>query len=221
VLVHGYGGAKSQWFLVERALLGAGFSTVRTMEYDASTSDIPALAERLCDLVRSLAAETGAPFVHLVGHSLGGVIIRYAVTVAGLDPLVGAAVTVASPHGGSDWARAGSGATAAQLRPGSSVLRRVESAARAGQARWLAFYADLDMVVAPSRARIRPAALDARNVMIPGEGHLTILLSGRLARGVVDQLASVDREAAAPTTPLPAPGPTRRPDQLARLAEAA
>ena len=97
VLVHGYGGAKSQWFLVERALHRAGFGTVVTMEYDASRSDIPALADRLCRLVHELLAETGASRVHLVGHSLGGVIIRYAVTVAGLDPLVGAAVTVASP----------------------------------------------------------------------------------------------------------------------------
>lgn len=215
VLVHGYGGAKSQWFLVERALGRAGFTTVQTMEYDAASSDIPALAQRLCRLVHALAAETGAPRVHLVGHSLGGVIIRYAVTVAGLDPLVGAAVTVASPHGGTEWARVGTDATAVQLRPRSAVLRRLESAARPGQARWAAFYSDLDVVVSPARARIRPAALAARNVLVLGEGHLSILLCPRLARGVVEQLSAADREA---SVSAPAPRPTSTGDRVPQAA---
>lgn len=204
VLLHGYGGTRSQFLTVERMLRRAGFSTVVTMGYDARRHDIPELADQLCRLVRSLAASTGAPRVHLVGHSLGGVIIRYAVTVAGLDPLVGAAVTVASPHGGSEWAHLATDATARQLRPGSALLRRLEAMACPGRARWAAFYSDRDVVVAPAHAWIRPPALAARNVVVPGESHLSILLSPRLARGVVEHLAETDRTAV-PAVERPVP----------------
>jgi triacylglycerol esterase/lipase EstA (alpha/beta hydrolase family) len=194
VLVHGYGGAKTQWLFVERALVAAGYHDITTMEYDACRTDIPGLARQLCRLVQRVAAERGARRVHLVGHSLGGVIIRYAVTVLGLDELVGAAVTIASPHGGSPVAHMATSVSGAQLRPGSALLRQLESAARPGQTRWTAFGGGCDVVVPPSRARLRPTALAATNVTVPGEGHLSILLSNRVARAVADAVHAVDDE---------------------------
>jgi triacylglycerol esterase/lipase EstA (alpha/beta hydrolase family) len=200
VLVHGYGGAKTQWLLVERALSASSYRQITTMEYDACSTDIPGLARQLCGLVHAVLAETGATQVHLVGHSLGGVIIRYAVTMLGLDDVVAAAVTVASPHGGSPIARLGTSTTAAQLRPGSSLLRQLEAAVRPGRARWTAFSAGCDVVVPAARARVRPAELAAQNVTIPGEGHLSILLSPRLVRAVVQAIVSAERVAEAPAS---------------------
>jgi pimeloyl-ACP methyl ester carboxylesterase len=172
------------------------------MDYEVVRSDVPVLANRLCQLVRSLAIETGASRVHLVGHSLGGVIIRYAVSVLGLDPLVGAAITVASPHGGVPLAAVLPGVIGQQLRPGSAVLRLIEDAARPGEARWTAFYSNADMVVPASRARIRPAALAATNVLIPGEDHLSILLSTRLAVATVEQLVAADQDPRSSNEPV-------------------
>ena len=192
LLVHGYGGAKTQWLLVRRTLRDAGFTCVRTFEYEATGTDIPTLARRLCAAVRALLAETGAERVHLVGHSLGGIVIRHAVSCCGLDPVVGAAVTLASPHGGSPTAWAGTGKVAAQLRPGSTLLRELEAAARPGRAAWVAFSAGLDAVVPAARARLRPAALAAENVHVPGEGHLSILLSLGVARAVAQRLLAVE-----------------------------
>ncbi len=190
VLVHGYGSAKSHWFLVKRALVEAGFAHVRTFGYDASTSGIPSLAADLADYVHSVRSETGSTTVHLVGHSLGGVLIRYAVSVLGIDAVVDTAVTIASPHGGSPLARLGLTETAVQLRPRSSVLREMERAAGPSRVRWIAFWSDHDVIVPAPHALIRPAALRARNIRIDHEGHVSILVSRRLAAELVTQLTA-------------------------------
>jgi triacylglycerol esterase/lipase EstA (alpha/beta hydrolase family) len=190
ILVHGYGGKKSHFFAVERGLREAGFTSIHAMKYNAWFSDIPMLARRLVHLVHDVRAETGAGRVHLVGHSLGGVIIRYAVCVLGLDVSVDTAITVASPHGGSPVARLGRSVTARQLRSGSDVLREIEEAARPGRTRWVAYSSNLDAIVPASRAVIRPACLRAENLRIVNQSHLSILVSPQLVRSVVHQLLS-------------------------------
>ena len=192
ILVHGYGGKKSHWFAVERGLRTAGFTSIHAMKYNALFSDIPMLARRLMHLVHDVQAETGAERVHLVGHSLGGVIIRYAVCVLGLDASVDVAITVASPHGGSPLAVLGRSVTARQLRKGSDVLRQIEEAAAPGSTRWVAYSSNLDAVVPATRAVIRPACLRAENVMIPNQSHLSILVAPQLVRAVVAQLSRTD-----------------------------
>jgi pimeloyl-ACP methyl ester carboxylesterase len=192
LLVHGYGGSKTDWLRLQRALGRAGFDHVRTFEYDSLTTPIPQLARQLGAAARRLAEAAGTDGVHLIGHSLGGIVVRYAVTVGGLDELVHGAVTIASPHGGCRLALAGIGPAAAQIRPGSAVLRQLEATARPGHARWAAFTSEADLVVPARRARIRPAALGAVNVVIPGEGHLSILQSPRLAARLVEHLCAAE-----------------------------
>ena len=198
LLVHGYGGCARQWAPVRAALLAAGFTTVDTFAYDAFTADIPTLAHRLGHAVGRLLARPeaeGAREVILVGHSLGGILVRYAVTVGGLDEQVRMAVTVATPHGGCALARLALGPTAAQLRPGSALLRRLEGAAAPGHVRWIAYSAGADLVVPPARARLRPSVLAAVNVEVTGEGHLSILRSRRFARDLVERLGRSGRSA--------------------------
>ena len=193
LLVHGYGGCVGQWAPVRSALLAAGFTTVETFGYDSFSFDVPTLARQLAQTVRRMLAEheaEGVREVILVGHSLGGVIVRYAVSLGGLDAVVRTAVTVAAPHGGCALARLAVAPAAMQLRPGSALLRRLETAASTGHARWIAYGGGSDMVVPPARARLRPDALTAVNVEVPDEGHLSILRSRRLARDLVERLGS-------------------------------
>lgn len=192
LLVHGYGGCPQQWDHVRAALRVAGFRTVETFAYDAFTATVPALARRLARAVHAVLARPeaqGAREVILVGHSLGGVIVRYAVCLGGLDEQVRLAVTVAAPHGGCALARLSLSPAAAQLRPGSALLRQLETTAAPGHAAWIAYGGGADLVVSPERARLRPGALGAVNVEVPGEGHLSILRSRRFARDLVGRLA--------------------------------
>jgi pimeloyl-ACP methyl ester carboxylesterase len=190
VLVHGYGSSTASWLRVERSLRDAGFSTVRAMGHHPLARDIPTLAARLVRLTNSLAAATGSSRVHLVGHSLGGLIIRYAVCVLRLDPLVDTAITVATPHRGSRLAWLALGTAAGQCRPNSAALRRMQAADPPSETRWIAYYADRDLLVPISSAAIGFVDLGAENVLLTNESHLSILFSPRLAADISARLAA-------------------------------
>lgn len=191
VLVHGYGHNRSGWFVLERALRQAGFHRVTTLNYNPLRQDVPAIAGRLRDHVNAVLAASGASKVHVVGHSLGGIVLRWYVQELGGDATVATAITVATPHEGTVAALmvAPLGPTAKQLLPGSPVVQRLRERARRTSVRWVSYYSNLDLLVQPSRsAVIRDKALHATNVLVKDHGHLSILLSRKLARSVVDQL---------------------------------
>ena len=198
VLVHGYGANKSNWVFLARYLDQAGFGRRHAVNYNPLTADIPRLAEQLAVEVEAVRARTGAPRVHLVGHSLGGIIARYAVQVHGLED-VATVITVASPHGGVRLARYGSPLSAVsplasglQLRPDSPVMSLLRASARPSDTRWVAYYSNLDLIVPARRAMILEPELAAANVLVKDHGHLSIMLSRRLAHSVVDQLGAVE-----------------------------
>ena len=150
-------------------------------------------------------AETGTDRIHLIGHSLGGIVIRQAVMMEGLTEAA-TCITVASPHQGAPAAGMGPGRTARQLRPGSTVLRRLAAASRPVSTQFVAYYSNLDMIVPGHRAKIVEPALRATNVLVKDEGHLSIMLSRRLAASIVQQLAAAEglEGFGAPVVALPA-----------------
>jgi hypothetical protein len=124
-----------------------------------------------------------------VGHSLGGLIIRYAVCLLGLDPVVDTAITIATPHRGSRLAWLGLGTAAGQARPDSSVLRRIHAADPPVGTRWVAYYSNSDLLVPASSALIGFADV-AVNVLMSNEDHMSILFSPRLATDISSRLAA-------------------------------
>lgn len=198
LLVHGYGANKSNWFAVRRYLQSAGFGHVHGWNYSPLRGDIPELAEGLRARAEALRDFYGTEGVHLVGHSLGGIVVRYAVAAGGL---VGArsAVTVASPHGGVRLAGLGrpiAGVEALrsglQLDPRSEVLRTMRAAGSPAGTRWTAYYSNMDLIVRGRRAQILEPELAAANILVKDQGHLSILWSRRLASSVADQLAAAE-----------------------------
>jgi pimeloyl-ACP methyl ester carboxylesterase len=213
LLVHGYGANKSNWLLVHRHLHQAGFRRVSALNYNPLTADIPTLAERCAERADALRAHYGTDRVHVIGHSLGGIIARYAVQVLGAEG-VGVCITIASPHGGVRLARHGSVfaelsplASGLQLRPDSWVMTLLRSSARPLPTRFVAYYSNLDLIVPARRARIVEPALAATNLLVKDHGHLSIMLSRRLASSVVDQLGAAEGLAGygSPLVPFAAP----------------
>lgn len=193
VLVHGYGHNRSGWSILNRSLRRAGFTSVHTANYNPLRYDVPELGRLLArriDLVRSV---TGADRVHVVGHSLGGILLRWYVQELGGDETVHTAVTIASPHEGTQVAGLAPGATARQLEPGSWVVRRLAEGARPMPVRWIAFYSNLDLLVRPnSSAMLRHPALEATNILAKDHGHIGMMTSGRVIRAVTQQLEAAE-----------------------------
>ena len=103
VFVHGLWMTGIDMLLLRRRLRRCGFA-VRQFSYPSMRADVKANAERLQRFICSLDADT----IHLVGHSLGGLVIRQFLDDSyGIEmrQQVGRIVTLGAPHNGSIVAR--------------------------------------------------------------------------------------------------------------------
>jgi predicted alpha/beta hydrolase family esterase len=202
VLVHGYGGRPAAWLPLERELRRAGFTNVHAAAYNAMTTNLDDIARRLVAQCHEAMETAGADHLHLVGHSLGGVVVRYAVHRLGLARHVGTAVTVAAPHRGTHVASFGCGRVARALRPGSPVLEDLERPRDGVSVQWVAYYSDRDLVVSPDSARLDEDRSRTVNVAVPGAGHLGVLRAQAFLGSVVRQLLAAEEEAGTPVSGL-------------------
>jgi triacylglycerol lipase len=186
LLVHGFGGTKSSWSVIAQALSDRG-TMVDTMTYSPLGNSVEQLADALVATVERTLSQTGADKVHLVGHSLGGVVIAQAIGGGGLAGLVDTVITLGSPFGGSPWAGLlPFGDLLQALRPGSPLLRRLASAPVPDGVRWLAVTAALDIIVPGPRSV--PTQPDVETITVDGIGHLGMLISRRVVDYIVAAL---------------------------------
>jgi len=188
LLVHGFGGAPTVWTPATRHLQARGIDRLSAFTYDSWSSSSPALGLRLGDIVKELASSTGRQ-IHVLGHSLGGVLLRLALLDPDVAAAVRCAVTIASPHKGVGVARLAPRGPAVDLRPGSPALTRLAKHAPDPRVRWTAYAGEQDALVRPSCAMLPETAESVTNVLVPGEGHLSILQSARLWDDLSQRLA--------------------------------
>src|SRR5215471_7460875 len=102
LLVHGYAATESVWTPLRCALAEAGFGYIVSLTYNSFATDPVAVSAELTQQALLTLAAAGAPRVHLIGHSLGGLIVRCALAASGaLSSHTATAVTIASPHRGA------------------------------------------------------------------------------------------------------------------------
>ena len=198
LLVHGLGDNRSVFTLLRRSLRRRGFGRIRTVNYSVFTSDVRTAAGALGRAVQELCEQTGYERVHVVAHSLGGVIARYYVQRLGGDARVHTLVTLGAPHGGTRSARLLPLPLCRQLRPGSALLAELDRPALGCGTRFVAVWSDLDQLIYPKRhARLAHPDLDSRNVLIRGIGHTSLPADGRVARVVARALTHLDQDGSA------------------------
>ncbi len=204
VLVHGLIDNHSVFAVMRRSLRRRGFTSVCSWNYSPFLSDVARGAADLGEHLQRVCEQTGHERVHVVGHSLGGLLARYHVQRQGGDRHIETLVTLGTPHGGSVLAHLLPTPLVRQLRPGSAVLRELADPAPGVRTPVTAVYSDLDQVVVPTNAgRCDHPDLQARNVLVRGVGHMSLPFH----RGVLDEvartLAGVRRQTR-PVSPAPA-----------------
>ena len=191
VLVHGIFDNRSIFTLMRRGLQRRGFGSTYALNYSALTEDIPAVAARLGSLIDQVRAETGHGRVHVIGHSLGGLIGRYLVQRLGGDDRVRTLVTLGTPHGGTLPAHIVPLEVARQMRVGGDLITELAEPARGCRTRFIAVWSDIDQLVIPrAHARLDHPDLSARNVLVRGVGHLSLPVDGRVIREIAGALAA-------------------------------
>ena len=101
LLLHGIVDNRSIFTVLRRGLRRRGFGVVASFNYHSLFGDMRQVAARLADVVEQLCEETGYEQIHVVGHSMGGLIARYYVQRLGGDEHVHTLVTLGTPHGGT------------------------------------------------------------------------------------------------------------------------
>jgi pimeloyl-ACP methyl ester carboxylesterase len=174
VLVHGFLATAGVLRPLGEALETQAGVTVGSFTHPPGVS-VTGLAERVAEFVSRIEAER----VQLVGHSIGGLAVRWFVQELGGDPRVVQTVSLASPFWGARRARFLPGSLARELEPGSSVLAML----RAGIGRSVPHYAvsgSHDGLVGP------PSRLGAVEEMVAeGCGHNAVLYDPAVLEAVV------------------------------------
>jgi hypothetical protein len=187
LLVHGLVDNSSVFTVMRRSLRRRGFASVCSWNYSPLLGDVAAAAQDLADHVEQICQDTGHERVHVVGHSLGGLISRYFVQRLGGDRRVDTLVTLGTPHGGSRWAHVVPAPLIRQLRPGSELYQELAEPVAGCGTEITAIYSDIDQVVLPtSSGRCDHPDLGARNVLVRGVGHMSLPMH----RGVLDEVAA-------------------------------
>jgi pimeloyl-ACP methyl ester carboxylesterase len=195
LLVHGMIDNRSIFTLLRLGLRRRGFGRVTTMNYSPLTGDVRTAAAALAEEVEALVVETGYERIHIIGHSMGGLIARYYITRLGGDQRVHTLVTLGTPHQGTYLAYGWPSRLCQQLRPGSALMRELEQAVPVCRTRFVAYWSDLDQIVLPqsSAALVHPD-LNARNILLHGVGHTSLPIIGSVVHGISTTLAHLDSD---------------------------
>jgi len=188
ILLHGYAMNRASFLLLARRLVSAGLGPVYGFEY-WTLGQTSRAARRLGRYVERVCEATGSPRVDLIGHSLGGVVSRYLVTLDRGHERVRNLVTIGSPHRGANMSGFGIGHPHKELYPGSALLERLESAVLPAETRITTIWSRSDALV--------PGARDARlhgveEIVYDDLGHLSLLASRRVANDIIARLSWPD-----------------------------
>lgn len=184
IVLHGYGMNRANFFPLAYRLARAGIGPIVGFEY-WTLGRIAAAARQLGWFVDHVRAETGAATVDIIGHSMGGVVARYYVTLAGGDDAVRHLITLGSPHHGTDVGRIGVGHPGRELVTGSKLLTRIASSPALAHTKITTIWSRADALVP---AATQPALRGADTIVYDDLGHVALLASRRVADDVIARL---------------------------------
>jgi triacylglycerol esterase/lipase EstA (alpha/beta hydrolase family) len=191
LLVHGYFSNHGMWVRFRQRLVNSHLGPVFTINLEPPMASIDDLVEQLQLRIAQIAEETGEDRLHIIAHSMGGLVVRaYLSAVARADQIV-SFITLGSPHHGSALAAFGLGRCVKQIRPGSTWLTSL--AAREARLNpkpsTLSIYTCNDDLVYPPESAVLPWA---ENIAVRGIGHVGLLFSEDVFEIVKKRITSID-----------------------------
>ncbi|MEA3361903.1 MAG: alpha/beta fold hydrolase [Thermodesulfobacteriota bacterium] len=171
LLLHGLLVNQSCWFWFKRQLRQQGFNNIVTMNLSSWHSE-EVLSELVAKRVDELRHQLGVNKVHLVGHSMGGVIARNYVQLRGGNDKVEHLVCLGSPHYGSKLAPFTTNPLGKLLIPNSNFLQRLNSAPVPENVHLTNIYTNKDNMVLPNSNNHLPWG---EPIELDGMGHTSLI----------------------------------------------
>jgi triacylglycerol lipase len=181
VLIHGFLASAGVWRPLRHQI------ETHTGAHVASFTHTPGMrveriAKSLARLVDRMNEETGGVRIHIVGHSLGGLVARWYVQELGGHEHVSQTISLASPFGGTPLAKHFPFLVGLDLHPTSPVLERLRGRAEEHGVPHLSVAGTDDRLVPHDAAHAFPGA---ERLSLGGRGHNTLLYDPAVASIIV------------------------------------
>jgi pimeloyl-ACP methyl ester carboxylesterase len=183
ILVHGLYHNETAWLSFMRRFRAAGYRDLRPFSYNSWSGDPEELASLLASRIEDAWRETGRPAA-LVGHSLGGALIRGCLRKPELKGKIAAVATLGTPVEGSKLAALGPGPLAGKILYRSKEVETLCSA-QAFEVPSLALVSDLDDMVLPADSLFAGRYPGWRVEHAPPVSHITMLYDAGCFRSVL------------------------------------
>ncbi|MGH8505972.1 MAG: esterase/lipase family protein, partial [Stenotrophobium sp.] len=185
VFVHGFICNAGVWQPMMRWLARHSGTSMRAISLYPVLGDIDDYAAQLQRAVGDLCQRSGETRVMLVGHSMGGLVIRRYLRRFG-SAQVARVVTIGSPHHGvfipAKMARRGR--NLAQMKHGSAWLAELGKDEAGAEVPLLSIWSPHDNVCAPQDTS---RLAHARELIVPNEGHDTLLYTPPVWNAVLEE----------------------------------
>jgi triacylglycerol esterase/lipase EstA (alpha/beta hydrolase family) len=186
ILAHGYFSNRGYFRPLVRGLEARGVGPIFAPNFRTVFTPIEKYVEELHGEIERIAAANRHARVILVCHSMGGLAAREYLRRHG-SARIARLITIASPHHGTVLAHLGLGANGRQMRRGSGFLSTLAASESESPppVRATSIYSPHDNLVSPQETS---RLAWAKNVALPGLGHIDILGSPRLLALLLDEL---------------------------------
>lgn len=190
LMVHGLFHNSSAWITMKHRLREVGINNLHTYQYNSFWGEFPEAVEGLQRKLDTLIQKSEEGKVLLVGHSLGGLVIRAAVGNPRFWGKIAGIVALGTPHGGSDLARFATNPIGRGLIPGGEVMAKADAVPEPDCPK-LAIYNLVDDFVFPLDTLLPPKT-DWGEVTCSPMGHVWMLYSREVFSLVREFIEKVD-----------------------------
>jgi triacylglycerol lipase len=187
VLVPGFLCNRGYYGKFRRFLAANGYGCAYAVTLAPVLGSIDDNARHLGELIEQVCTETGQDKVILIGHSMGGVVIRAYLDKQGGAPRVVHAISLGSPFSGTVLAKgpSGLGENLRQMIVDSDWLKDLARyEAQPCSVPFTAIWSPHDSIVAPQKGS-RVSEIYGRSIAMPGIGHMEMIVSGPVMREVL------------------------------------
>jgi len=181
VLIHGFMASAGVFRPMRKRLEEEAFAQVASFSH-APLMSVPRIAKSLKKVIDRIHA--GAR-IHLVGHSLGGLVARWYVQELGGHDRVVQTISLASPFAGTKHANVLPILIGKSLTTESKILHKLRSRAHEFEVPHLSIVAEEDTLIIPRKSAIFPKG-DV--VTLPGRGHNTLLYDDVSVRTIINRV---------------------------------
>jgi len=190
LLLHGLFINRAGWFWFKWALRRRGFRNLVTINLSSFHNE-EALTEQVAKRVDELRHSLNVERVHLVGHSMGGVIARNYLQLRGGENKVDRCIFLGTPHAGSKLSPFAISPLSNVLVPNSDFLTRLATAPPPQQAKLFNIYSSKDNMVVPASS----SHLEwLENIILDRIGHTGLLYRRKSIEAVATALGTADED---------------------------